>query len=129
MTTPTSTIRKYSQADFLRHRLNLLAQFDPCDEVSLTVTSGATLVDYENSDQGVTGDDRWDAGFEASYRPHPRVGLRASYQFDYIRLFQKQGGSSWESVTSDFAHQLRSASAIVRTSPIGDFSTWIAAAP
>jgi MtrB/PioB family decaheme-associated outer membrane protein len=100
-------LRKYSQAELLRHRFNLLAQLDPCEDFGVTLTGGFHLTEYDNSDQGLNDDDRFDVGIEANYRPHERVNIWANYNFDYIRLFQKQGGSSgggWNSKTRDTAH-------------------------
>jgi MtrB/PioB family decaheme-associated outer membrane protein len=97
-------LRKYSQAELLRHRFNLLAQLDPCEDFGVTLTGAFHLTDYDDSDQGLTDDDRFDVGIEANYRLHERVNLWANYNFDYIRLYQKQGGSSWNSKARDTAH-------------------------
>jgi len=98
-------LRKYSQAELLRHRFNLLAQLDPCENFGVTLTGAFHLTDYDDSDQGLTDDDRFDVGIEASYRPHERVNIWANYNFDYIRSYQKQGGApTWTSKAHDTAH-------------------------
>ena len=97
-------LTKFSQAELLRHRFNLLAQLDPCEDFGVTLTGAFNLTDYDDSDQGLTDDDRFDVGIEANYRPHERVNIWANYQFDYIRSVQKQGGGSWDSKARDTAH-------------------------
>jgi MtrB/PioB family decaheme-associated outer membrane protein len=97
-------LRRFPQADLLRHRFNLLAQLDPCEDFGVTLTGAFSLTDYDDSDQGLTDDDRFDVGIEASYRVHERVNLWANYNYDYIRSHQKQGGSTWNSTTRDTAH-------------------------
>ena len=97
-------LRKYSQADRLNHRFNLLAQFDPHDSFGVTLTTAFELSDYDDSDQGLTEENRWNIGFDASYRPHARVGLWANYYYDYIWATQEQGGFTWDSTSYDTAH-------------------------
>jgi MtrB/PioB family decaheme-associated outer membrane protein len=100
-------LRRFPQADLLRHRFNLLAQLDPCEDFGVTLTGAFNLTEYDDSVLGLTDDDRFDVGIEASYRPHERVNIWANYAFDYIRMFQKQGastGGGWDSKTHDTAH-------------------------
>jgi len=97
-------LRKYSQADFLRHRFELQTQLDPVDAFSLTLSSGFSLSNYDDSAQGVTDDDRWNVGVDASFQPFDWVGLWANYAYDTIWALQKQGGGTWESRTYDTAH-------------------------
>ena len=99
-----SGLRKYPQADRLRHRFDLLAQLDPRDDLGVTLTTAFDLSDFDDSDQGLTEDNRWNIGVDLSYRPHQRVGLWANYAFDYIWMFQEQGGEAWDSTTYDRAH-------------------------
>jgi MtrB/PioB family decaheme-associated outer membrane protein len=97
-------LRKYSQADRVRHRFELLTQLDPREDLGFTFSSGFSLNDYDDSDQGVTDDNRWNVGLDASYRPLSYLGFWAYYHFDYIWAFQKQSGGSWDSTTYDTAH-------------------------
>ena len=99
-------LRRFPQADFLRHRFTLLTQLDPCDEFGVTLTGGFNLTDYDDSDRGLTDDERFDIGIEAGYRPHERVSMWANYGYDYIRLFQEQEQSAgtWDSKALDTAH-------------------------
>ena len=97
-------LRKYSQADFLRNHLDLQLLLDPMDDLGVTLTSAFSLTDYDDSVQGVTDDDRFDVGIEATYQLHERVGMSAHYTYDYLKLFQKQGGGTWDSETRDTAH-------------------------
>jgi MtrB/PioB family decaheme-associated outer membrane protein len=97
-------LRRFPQADLLRHRFNLLAQLDPCEDFGVTLTGAFHLTDYDDSDQGLNDDDRFDVGIEANYRAHERVNIWANYNFDYVRLYQKQGGGGWDSKARDTAH-------------------------
>lgn len=97
-------LRKFSQADRLRHRFDLQAQLDPRADLGFTITSAFSLSDYDDSAQGLTDDNRWNIGIDASYQLHERVGLWANYAYDYIWAFQEQGGGTWDSTTYDTAH-------------------------
>ncbi len=87
-----------------RHRFDLLTQLDPCDEFGVTLSSGFDLSNYDDSDQGLTDDNRFNIGIDASYRPHERVGLWVNYAYDYIWAFQNQDGGAWNNTTFDTAH-------------------------
>jgi hypothetical protein len=51
------------------------------------------------------------------------VGLWANYTFDYIRAFQKQGGSTWTSKTLDTAHNAGVGANFVIVQDLLDFET------
>jgi len=101
-------LRKFSQADHRRHTLHFLSQLAPRDDTDLTVTGNFHLTDYDDSHFGLLDDDRFDVGFDASYRPHPRVELAAHYTYDWIELRQRSsagsGTENWTSTSEDYAH-------------------------
>lgn len=97
-------LRKYSQADRLRHHFDLQSHFVPSEDLSLTLTTGFDLSNYDDSDQGLTEDDRFNVGIDASYQLHERVVVWANYSYDYIWALQQQGGGTWDSTTRDTAH-------------------------
>jgi MtrB/PioB family decaheme-associated outer membrane protein len=108
-------LRKFSQANYLQHRFGLLTQLTPHESFDFSFSTGFKLTDYDDSSLGLTDDNRFNAGVEVSYRPHPRVGLSAFYAFDYIWAYQKQVNrpfgfptppppAPWEGTTFDVAH-------------------------
>ncbi|MBI3002229.1 MAG: TonB-dependent receptor, partial [candidate division NC10 bacterium] len=55
-------LRKFDEADRVRHQVDLLAQASPQEDLTLTFTGGYGLINYDESTFGLTDDERWSVG-------------------------------------------------------------------
>lgn len=93
----STLLRKFDEADRLRHQVDLLARLSPREDVTLTFTGGYGLTNYDESTFGLTDDERWSAGTDIAYRPLPWLGLSAWYTFENIEFKQQ---SRWRPVVA-----------------------------
>ncbi len=110
------SLRKFDEADRVRHQVDLLAQVSPQEDLTLSFTGGYGLINYDESTFGLTDDERWSVGTDIGYRPLAWLALSAWYTFENIQFKQESRrrpfGSSgpgvpaddWSSTSEDQVH-------------------------
>jgi MtrB/PioB family decaheme-associated outer membrane protein len=103
----TPPIRKYDEANNDRHNVHLLSQLFVREDTDVTLSSNLHITDW-NDHFGLTSDDGFDVGFDASYRPLQRVELSLFYTYDWTELYQRSASSSgtaeWRTRHEDMGH-------------------------
>jgi hypothetical protein len=114
-------LRKFDEADRQRNEIKLLTQLTPRDDFDISFNGGWARYDYTNSDYGVHGDERWNAGTEIGYQPVEWLSVSAWYSFEHVNLSQKSRwrpvnstdglvvdfqGNNWDSESTDLIHTL-----------------------
>jgi MtrB/PioB family decaheme-associated outer membrane protein len=82
-------LRKFDQADRVRHEANALIQLTPGDDLTLAFTGNLVDIDYDNTVFGLRGEHRWSVGADAEYTPTARVNLFAHYTYENIESKQR----------------------------------------
>ncbi len=117
LTSQSILLRKYDQANRIRHQVSLLAQLTPREDLTLAFNAGYGRSDYHDTTLGLTDDERWSAGFDVSYSPLEWLTLSTWYTFELIEFNQSQrfrpvvGGvavdnpvNDWVSSSQDMIH-------------------------
>jgi MtrB/PioB family decaheme-associated outer membrane protein len=105
-----SELRNFPLADRRLHEATLIAQFRPLEQLDLGVSGGMSYADYHRSDYGLESDERWWAGFDASYRPSDWLELSGYYSYEQgllrQRSRQRPGDETddWNTRSPDRAH-------------------------
>jgi MtrB/PioB family decaheme-associated outer membrane protein len=81
-------LRKFTLADRDRQEASVIARLIPWEGVELGVSGGLDVSDYTRTDYGVTGDERWYLGFDASWSPVQWLRLSSHYTYDHWLLEQ-----------------------------------------
>lgn len=109
-------LRKFDEADRVRHQGDVLAQVSPREDVTLSVTGGYGLTNYDESTFGLTDDERWSVGGDVGYRPLDWLALSAWYTFEDIQFRQESRrrpfgsvgpgdpANDWSSTSEDEVH-------------------------
>lgn len=113
-------LRKFDEANRVRHQVDLLAQVSPREDVTLSFTGGYGQTNYDDSILGLTDDERWSVGTDIGYRPLEWLGLSAWYTFENIEFKQQSRWrprtflppivvtddpvNDWESTSEDQVH-------------------------
>lgn len=109
-----SELRKFDQADLVRNEVNLLAQFSPCESVSLALTGSYAFYDYHDSAFGLTDRELWSAGADVSYSPWSWISFYSYYTYENIWSRQR---SRWRS--RNFSPPI-----VVTDDPVNDWLSW-----
>jgi len=72
-------LRKFDMADRKRHRVDLLADVIPMDDLMFTFTFNYTNDDYNDSQYGLQDADNWAAGVDATWKPLDWLSVFAGY--------------------------------------------------
>ena len=72
-------LRKYDMADRKRHRVDLLADLIPMDDLMFTFTFNYTKDDYNDSQYGTQDWKGWATGFDTTWKPLDWLSVFAGY--------------------------------------------------
>lgn len=80
-TSQSTELRKYDEANRDRQRFSLLGRFRPGEDAELTLSGGLLRSNYPDSELGLTKSLGWNAGIDAFWQVHERVGVSAFYTY------------------------------------------------
>ena len=75
-------LRKFDQANRIRHGFNLMGQVMPLENLDLSVNANFNNDRYDQSSYGLKRAQDWSVGGDAAYRPLEWLAFRVGYQYE-----------------------------------------------
>ncbi len=82
-------LRKFDEADRVRHEADVQLQLTPGDDWTLALTGNLVDIDYDGTVFGLTSEHSWSVGADATYTPTHRVKLFGHYTYENIDSKQR----------------------------------------
>jgi MtrB/PioB family decaheme-associated outer membrane protein len=82
-------LRKFDEADRVRHEADVLLQLTPGDDVTLAFTGNLMDIDYDGTVFGLQSEHSWSVGADATYTPTSRVRLFGHYTYENLEAKQR----------------------------------------